>query len=206
MSQASDFKPFFDHTLIERAVQAWFVASGDFAQPPTQPLPGDGQAVIDAWNDRENWNPGAGITPIFTAYEALVWQKNRPRVGIDLNNVLPHERPQWIVDDRNIMRATLYRATLTFTVETSPDYFNHNQLRAYTAALATEIAPYVKDGTNETLGANALMTYHVINRVNDAGQDTAVAETEGAYSSRLVFPIIFSWRKDQLPGGINPNP
>lgn len=189
MSTATDFIPFFDYSLIEAGIQSHFVASGNFEQPANETDP-----------DRESWSPDPAKTPFFTAFEAALFQKFRPHVAIDLSNVAPVSfQAQAIVDASQIVRPTLYRGVVNFTVTTDSNYLKHTQLRAYVAALAMEIAPYVPQGVSSTIGANQYLTHHVITNFNDAGQDTTVTPDEGYYTSRLTFNITFGWRRDKLP-------
>ena len=78
MATYADFAPFYEFSRLEVAVQAHFVASGAFVSPPD-----------DTADNKETWTPAAGIVPIFTAFQAATFQKNRPRVSIDLQNIAP---------------------------------------------------------------------------------------------------------------------
>jgi hypothetical protein len=200
MSTAADLIPFYDYTLIERAVQTVFVNSGYFVAPPSEPAADAPAAQIAAWNARESWTPGDGLVAAMTDFEANIFQKPRPRVGIDFNNVAPVSMlAQAVVDARHIMRPTLYRGVLNFSVISDTNYTKHTQLRAMVAAYAMELAPFVSEGTNSSLGINSVLTYHYFNKLEDVGQDTSVHIEDGYYMSRLTFQATFQWRRALLP-------
>lgn len=200
---ARDYKPFYDYSKIEIGVQSYFVGvdAAVFCQPPGEPALDAAQSVIDAWNDRGNWTPGAGQVAVMTDFEANVFQSARPRVGIDFNNVRPHHlNAQAIVDPNNMLRATLYTGELRLGIVTGANYTAHVDLRSYVAALAVEICPPIPDTTvNSTVGVNQFLTHHLFCLLQDNGQDTTITPQEGYYISQLSYAVIFGWRRDKLP-------
>jgi len=187
----ADFKTFYDYSLIERGIQSYFVAAsnGLFVKPPGE-----------TDDTRETWAPGAGEVGFFTDFEAMVFQKCRPAVAAGLRGIAPNSyQAQAIVDGNNQIRATLYRATLDLPIITGPNYAKHADLRATVAALAEEIAPMIQQGINSTVGVNPFLDYHMIVRVEDAGQNTSITPEDGYYQSLLTYNLTFAWRRDKLP-------
>lgn len=186
---ATNWKKFFKHSEIETGVQSFFAATGSFVAPPSEDS-----------DTRETWQPNDGVTPCFTAFQAQLFQKHKPRIALELNGVKPFSyQSQAIVDDRGIIRPTLYVGTLSFSIVTAENYTEHTDLRALVAVLCNEIAPFVQQGTSSTIGANQYLTNFVIVRVDDNGQETNIMPDDGYYMSALSYPITFAWRRDQLP-------
>jgi hypothetical protein len=190
MATYQDFKPFYDFAQLEAAVQSHFVATGDFGAPPNDTDP-----------TKEAWTPTAGVIPIFTAFQAETFQKNRPRVAIDLQNIAPTQSPpKSIPCVDGILRTYLWRATLNLTIESDPSYPKHVALRGAVTALAEMIAPPVPStNVNSTVGANQFLTNFLISYVQDNGQSTMVHPEEGYYHSALSYTLTFGWRLDLLP-------
>lgn len=190
MATYADFAPFYDYSQLEQAIQSHFVASGAFAKPPD-----------DSDDTKENWTPTTGVIPIFTAFQAATFQKNRPRVAIDIQNISPSQQPpKQIPCVDTILRTYLWKATLHLTIETTADYTAHVALRAAVTALAEMIAPGIPSTTTgSTIGANQYLTNFVIAYVQDNGQSTMVHSDEGHYHSQITYNLTFGWRLDLLP-------
>jgi len=189
MATTADFIPFYDYSKLETGLQDYFVGTGQFAAPPD-----------DTETNRENWTPAAGIVPFFTALQSAVFQKNRPAVALDINNIAPVSfQAQGKVDSNGQIRATLYRATVNLTIITESVYATHAALRAKVAAYAMEICPYIPTGINSTVGVNQYLTHHLFTKLEDGGQSTAITPEDGAYMSSLTYNTTFAWRRDMLP-------
>ena len=183
----------YDFSLIERAVQTYFCqdAIGLFTKP-----------VDDNDPAKETWTPSSGLIPVFTAFQAATFRKNRPRVGLDLNNINAMPAAQ-IVDADDVIRTKAWTAALRFNLVTEANYITHTQLRAMVAGIIPQLAPRVRaDGTGILdAGANLFLTYHEIGRVELADNSTHIAPQEGAYSSALNCVLAFSVRATAWPGG-----
>lgn len=183
MTTYEDFESRFDFSLIEVGIQTHFVSTDEFAKPP---------ADTDA--AKKDWTPEVGTIPIFTALEAAVFQKHRPRVALDLNSIAPSAfPPKQQADDRGILRNMIWKAGLSFHIVTKADYFYHKSLRAKVAAICSEIAPMVAN-TSLAIGVNQFTKFHQIIYVQDNGQDTTITPEDGCYKSNLQYQIQFAWR------------
>lgn len=175
------YKSLYDFSEIETALQSYFVASGGMVAPP---------AENDA--SREDWTAGDGNVAFFTAFQAAIFQKSRPRVACLLNGIQNATNPGHMIEDNNgALRNTLWRGQLTFDLITGPSYTAHVDLRAKVMALAEMIAPMVRD-TTKLIGANQYLTNHLINYVAPQGLDTSIAIGQGYYGSQLTYQLTFS--------------
>lgn len=171
----------YDFSLIEKALQSYFIAAGGMVAPPDE---GD--------ETREEWIPDAGKVAMFTAFEAAIFQKARPRVACFLNGISNHSTPPKAIADHNgALRNVLWRANLTLEIITAPSYTAHVALRSQVAALAEMIAPMVASPST-AIGVNQYLQYHRVNLVVPQGLDTSISLGEGFYGSQLNYQLTFS--------------
>jgi len=177
--------PIYDFSLIEKAIQSYFCSDEDwpFVKPPSE---NDG----DAWKNRETWMPGGKI-PFFTAYETLIFQKHRPRVGIDLNNISPLQMPvRGHVDADGNLRNEWWRANLIIACVTVPNYTLHVQLRGIVMAIAAAMAAPTQDA--QPTGANQYLAFHEITDCWDTNNNTIIHPEDGNYLSRINYNLTFA--------------
>jgi len=182
---AINYKNFFDYAKIEVGIQDYFISSGLFCRPEVS----------------QDWTPEMGIIPVYTAFESASFEKNTPRIALDLSAIAPFKlHAQAYIGADTIVRTTLYRARLRITIDTTANYESHTDIRATVAAMASEIAPFVSTAVDSTtLGANQFIEFFNIALVEDAGQDTAITSDDGFYTSSLNYNLTFGWRRDKLP-------
>jgi len=182
---AIDYKSFFDYAKLEIGIQDYFIASGLFCRPETS----------------EDWTPEMGIIPIYTAFESASFEKNTPRLALDLSGIAPVKlHAQAHIGADSIVRTTLYRARIRITIDTTANYTSHTDIRATAAAFASEMAPFVSSAVDSaTLGANQFLEFFALVLVDDAGQDTAITSDDGFYTSSLNYNLTFGWRREKLP-------
>jgi hypothetical protein len=191
MSDYNDFKPLYDFSLIEIAVQKFFVelAGGPFVQPA-----GDDDPA------RENWTPPGGAIPFYTPAQNLVHQKCRPRVGLMQNDFseLPDARR---VDVNNVLRAFAWRGTLRFGVVTEPNYALHRDLRAVMLALIPQLQPtYEADGSGLAAGGvNQYLEFHEVAALSLASLNTDIMAGQGYYLSTIPVNYTFGIRPTKWP-------
>ena len=187
--------PIYDFSLLEKAVQSYFCQQGNgrFVQPPTENGPG--------WNERETWDPN-GQVPCFTAFETLLWKKQRPRIGLDLNAV--NEIPKsWIIDTDEVLRTKSWTARMVFAIVTDPNYTKHTQLRALVSAMIPALGPrYNADRSGVAAGGiNQYLQYHQLATIVASDNSTRITAQEGVYFSPITCAITFSVRPSAWPGG-----
>jgi hypothetical protein len=125
----------------------------------------------------------------FTAFEAAIFQKSRPRVACFLSGINPVNH--FATDNNGALRNNLWRGTLTLEVITAPSYTAHTDLRAAVQCLAEMIAPQVPAGT-ASIGANQYLTSQHINHLQAQNLDTSINSGEGFFGSQLNYQITFS--------------
>jgi hypothetical protein len=195
MIDLDTLKPVYDFSLIEKAVQTYFCRDdiGKFVAPPTENGPG--------WDERETWNPAARI-PIFTAFETLLWKKQRPRVGIDLNGINEVAR-SWVIDADQALRAKSWNARLTFGIVTEPSYTLHTQLRALVSAIIPQLGPRFEPDRSGVAagGINQYLQLHQLATIAATDNSTRVTPQDGIYFSPINCAVTFSVRPSAWPGG-----
>jgi hypothetical protein len=199
MPNITDFSILYDWSLIEKGIQAFFVAAD---------LGGAGAFVAPKDDDdpnRETWTPPAGQTPFYTAFQSLTFQKCRPRVSVSLDGIVPFgSPPPMIVDANNQLRVRAWRGQLDFAVITNPSYAQHTALRALVQSVIATMVPVLGDiNSVESTGVNANLTYHEIATCWDAGNNTGIHAEQGYYGSQLKYAITFGIRAAAWPGGFN---
>jgi len=181
--------PIYDFSLIEKAVQDFFIAlpTGSFVKPANEDDP-----------NREQWTPGAGNIPFYTPTQAGVLQSCRPRVGILENNFaeIPSAR---ILDADGTYRAMAWRATMRFGIVTETNYHKHRQFRAMICAILPQCQP--NPDAIGTTGLNQFLQYHELATFAMQAGDTAITPEKGYYMSMLTVNLTFSVRATAWPGG-----
>jgi hypothetical protein len=174
------YKSLYDFSAIETAIQTFFVKAGGMVAPPNEDAP-----------NRETWTP-EGSVAFFTAFQAAIFQKARPRVGCFITGITNATAPgHFLIDNNGALRNNLWRGQLTLEVITAPRYALHTDLRATVQALAEMIAPQVSDPA-ALIGANQYLTLHHINYVLPQNLDTQISIEDGFYGSQLNYQITFS--------------
>lgn len=178
------YKDLYDFSLIERAVQSYFVSQSVFVQPPDEDDP-----------NRETWIPDAGDVAFFTAFEEKIFQMPTPRVVCAFNNIVQAARqPHGITDNNGAIRNNLWSGNLRFSITTQPSYSYHTQLRAMMVALGEMIAPMVSDPT-KLIGANQYLSNLQIAYVQPQSIDTSIVKGESGgvafYHSGLSYQLTF---------------
>jgi hypothetical protein len=194
MPDSTDFAPIYDFSLIEKAVQRFFVELDDTGGIYEAPLDDDDPA-------RGEWKPTQGCIAFYTAFQALTFQKCRPRVWCSLNNIVPFNNDARRVDGAGASRVTGYRASMRFGVITAPKYPLHVALRGSVASLIPLLGPTITaDGSQiATGGINAFLEYHEIATFELAPLTTAIAPEEGVYRSDFDCNLTFGIRPDKWP-------
>ncbi len=174
------YKSLYDFSAIEVAVQLYFVDTGAFVAPPDS-----------TDRTRESWVAPAGKTPFFTAFQAAIFEKSRPRVACFLNSISAVGSKQGtpIADNNGALRNYIFSGQLTFEIITEPDYASHMDLRAQTFSLAEMIAPLVDDATKK-IGANQYMTHQIV-AVSVHSFSTSIDIHQGFYGSQIHYNITF---------------
>lgn len=189
MIDFNQFAPLYDFSLIEKAVQDFFVAlpAGTFVKPADEDDPA-----------RESWTPPGGSIPFYTPTQALVLQACRPRVGILETNFseFPSAR---ILDADGVYRASAWRGVIKFAIITEPNYALHRQLRGAVIAILPQLQPLPTSiGVS---GINKLLQYHEVGQFAMNSGDTAITPANGYYLSMLTVNLTFSVRATAWPGG-----
>lgn len=188
MPDYTDFNPLYDWSLLEKGVQDYFVSSGTFVAPPGETDP-----------SRETWLPPTGVIPFFTALEEQLFQKHRPRVSVDINEINPLKVPAYgKVDANGVVRNHTWKAGLVLTIVTPANYTYHTALRAEVFSLGQLICPMVAN-PQEKIGVNQFLTKHCFNTCVDAQNSTGIHPEQGHYISTLNFNLTFSIRPDAWP-------
>lgn len=185
------FEQIYDFSLIEDAVQAFFVAlpTGSFVKPPDETDPA-----------RETWTPGANI-PIFTPQQALVFQAARPRIGIMETQF--RESGEHVLDADGQYRASGWRGLMKFALVTAPNYTLHRQLRSVVMAIIPQLQPSPINGLAgvSNTGINAYLKYHEVGQFALQSGDTTIKPETGYYLSVLQVNLTFSVRSTVWPSG-----
>ena len=191
MPDYNDFAPLYDFSLVEKAIQTFFVtvAADRFVAPPDDIDPA-----------LEQWSPG-DLIPFFTAFQAALFQKHRPRIAIDLNNISPINPLRLIIDANEQLQCDWWRARLTFWIVTRPSYAYHTQMRGALLALIAQLAP--PSGATQTapIGVNQYLDKHEVTGCWPSDLSTAVTPQDGHYVSPIVCNLDFAMRPDAWPGG-----
>ena len=191
---SQDLLNIYDFSLIEKAVQAFFVAVPEcsFVAPLNDDDP-----------NREAWTAGADNIAFYTAFQSLTFTKCRPRIFIKLNDITEFIGADEI-DANAVLRARAWRATLEFGVITEPNYTLHTQLRALMLALIPTLQPTI-DTDNATIKAgsvNDLLTYHEVATLKMSSTTTNIAiEEDGAYWSAIPCALVFNVKATAWPEG-----
>ena len=182
----ANFSALYDWSLIERAVQAYLVATDAmFVAPPAD-------------DTREEWAQAAGDVAVITAFEANIFQQARPRVVIDLNDIAPFQPLKLKEDANGQLRPMLYRANLRLGLVTKADYTAHVALRSYVASLADTFVPLTRGGSGNT-GINAHLTVHAASLLVPGGNSTTITPEDGHYVSVLNYQLTFAIRAEAWP-------
>jgi hypothetical protein len=191
--QYTDLIDIYNFSLIEQAVQRFFVAlpGGAFVSPPSNQDPA-----------KENWM-AEGQIAFYTAFQSAVFQKSRPQVYCALTNITEYPQTH-IIDANGVWRASAWKGVLHMGVVTSPDYTAHTQLRAAVlAALPTLQPPPTADGSGiAASGINALTQFHEIGLFQMQATETMITPQAGDFKSVIPVTITFSVRVSAWPGGI----
>ncbi len=176
----ASFASLYDFSLIEKAVQDYFLDTGLFSPPPDE-------------NDaaRESWSPEAGKPAVFTAYDAAVFQKAIPRVACYLSSISPATAtPRGVVDNMGAIRNNLWKANLALEIITPPNYTQHTALRALVTALGEMLVPQLSDPSIQ-IGANKFSTTYYLAYCVAQNHTTQINAHEGFYGSQLNYQLTF---------------
>jgi hypothetical protein len=198
MPDFTDFAPLYDFSLIEKAVQQFFVSlasSVPTAVPFVQPADDDDP-------NRGTWTAPDGTIAFYTAFQNETFQKVRPRIYCQLNNIT--DIKAYIVDVNNTLRPKAWRATMMFGIVTKPSYNLHTSLRSQIEAIIPQLQPLMTpDGTGVLQGGlNALLTLHEVGAFSVASTSTHIAPEDGTYNSVIPCDIAFNVRATAWPGGV----
>jgi len=176
----ASYASLYDFSLIEKAVQAYFLDTGLFSAPPDENDPA-----------RESWAPVAGKPAVFTAYDAAVFQKAIPRVACYLSSISPATAtPRGVVDSLGAIRNNLWKANLALEIITAPNYTQHTALRSLVTALGEMLVPQLSDPTND-IGANKFSTTYFLAYCVAQNHTTQINAHEGFYGSQLNYQLTF---------------
>lgn len=188
----SDFHSIYDFTVIEKAVQQMFANIAFFSVPPC-----DGDPA------QPSWTPPANTTAFYTAFQALVFQKCRPRVYIasfDFQTV----RQAYAIDANNNLREKAWTGSIRLGVITEPDYRKHTELRAKVLSIVPMIMPGVTFNNSELTGTgiNQFLFQHQITEFYVDNLSTQVIPDEGTYRSTINIKTAFSVLPSAWPPGM----
>jgi hypothetical protein len=192
----ADFLSIYDFSLIEKAVQTLFVgvSGANFVAPKNDDDP-----------LREKWTAGAGNIAFYTAFQALTFQKCRPRVWIGLKNV-NHIRGAYAIDANGNLREKAWSGSMDFGIITEMNYTAHVALRAKVAAIIpTVLAQISQDGsTFATTGINALLANHQVSEFWMRNVDTNIGEDkeQAIYYSIIPCELAFNVKPSAWPAGM----
>lgn len=194
-----DFSVLYDFSLIEKAVQAFFVAL-------TQSVPNSAPFVAPADDDDPNrgqWTPPVGSVAFYTAFQNETFQKSRPRIYTALNNITTVK--SYIVDAVGTFRAQAWKAKLTFGIVTEPSYTLHTSLRSVILTIIPQLGPQITmDGSGIGLGGvNGFLQYHEVGILEMDATTTHISPEDGCYNSVIPCTITFNVRATAWPGGQN---
>ena len=185
------YAPLTDFSLIEKAVQSFFVslAGGSFVAPPN-----------DDSDTRESFTASAGQIAFYTAFQSLTFQQCRPRVFIGLHSVNPIQGA-YIIDANGNIREKAWSGQIGFGIVTEPNYSLHTQLRSQVLAAIQQVICTISpdNSTFATTGINPFLTFHEVSQFYATNTSTAVSEEEGAYQSTLSVAINFGVKPNAWP-------
>ncbi len=182
----------YDFSLVERAIQAFFVAvpGGSFVMPPD-----------DSDATRESWSAKPDEVAIYSAFQSLTFQQCRPRVFI--MDFQASEYPGLLRRDANdVLRAQAWKATMRFGIITEPSYTLHTQMRAAVLAIIPQMQPltFPEDGSLlATTGLNGYLITHEIGQIAAGNVSTHIMPSEGNYQSEIPCNLTFSVRENKWP-------
>ena len=189
----SDFAALYDFTLIEQAVQAYFCdegLGGAFVKPPD-----------DDDDTRGKWVPEGGKIAFYTAYQAMTFQKCRPRVYIGGFSVseIPNSH---VIDANGVLRSKAWRGRMMIGVVTLPNYAQHIALRSAVLAILPQLQPVpVPDGSGVAAGGvNGFLQYHEVGQLAPSDLTTHITPEDGNYHSPINVALTFSVRATAWPG------
>lgn len=188
----TDLKPLFDYSAFEVAIQAFFAdgtqGGGLFVTPP------------DEHDDtRENWVPADGKTAFFTAFQATVFQKARPRVSLE--PISYKQLNLLVLDSDGRPQKRAFAVPLEFVVVTKTDYAFHTDALATVRAIVARMNP-IRDAI-QTSGLNAFLTTFELSQIWDAGNNLATGITgdNAAYVTSIKYAANFAIRASAWPAG-----
>lgn len=185
--------PIYDFSLIEDAVQSFFVAlpDGTFVAAPDE-----------SYLERETWQPPNGAIPFYTPAQAQTLKEFRPRVGILGTNF--SEQGQHIIDADGNYRPSGWRSSMRFAVVTDSNYKRHRALRSAVMAIIPQLQPNPTvtnlSGVGST-GVNTFLQYHEVGLFAMQLGNTSITPQSGYYVSTLTVNLTFSVRATAWPGG-----
>ena len=190
----TNFAPLTDFSLIEIAVQKYFVAAdgSNFVTPPD-----------DSDATREQWVAPTGSIAFYTAFQALTFQKCRPRVFIGLHSINPVSGA-YALDVNGNLREKAWAAQMMFGVITDQNYTKHTQLRAQVLALIQEIIGQIAADNSlfATTGVNPFLAYHQVGQFYATNTSTDIGTEDGAYQSTIPVALNFSVKPTAWPAGM----
>ena len=188
----SDFQAIYDFTVIETAVQSLFVSIAGYSAPSNDDDPNAAQ-----------WTPPAGSTPFYTAFQALTFQKCRPRVYIASFEFQP-VRQAYAIDSNNNVREKAWSGNMMLGMITQPVYTLHTQLRAQVQSIIPQIMPGIvaDNSAFAATGINSLLTAHQVSEFFTTDLNTTVIPEEGTYRSTINIKLAFSVLPSAWPAGM----
>ena len=187
-----DFQAIYDFTVIEKAVQSLFVSIAGYSAP-----------VNDDDPNASAWTPPAGTTPFYTAFQAMTFQKCRPRVYVTAFSFQP-VRQAYAIDANNNLREKAWSGNMRLGIITEPNYTLHTQLRAQVSAIIPQIMPVVvmDNSAFAGTGINSVLTTHQISEFYSDNLTTSVIPEEGTYRSTINIKLAFSVLPSAWPAGM----
>ena len=194
MPTYADFQKFYDTTLIETAVQAFFIAvvGANFVAPLDETNPARG-----------TWTPAAGQTAFYTNKDVVVNQAARPRVKSRLHSI-QHVRGAYALDANGNFQEKAWTASLDLGIVTAPNYTTHSTLRSLVRAIIpTVLGQIAPDGSLfATTGINALLNYHQVSEFWTRNTSTDVQPGDSAYLSAIPIQLAFGVLPSAWPAGM----
>ncbi len=188
----SDFQAIYDFTVIETAVQSMFATIAGYSVPPN-----------DGDQDAENWLPPEGATPFYTAFQALTFQKCRPRVYIAAFDFQP-VRQAYAIDANSNLREKAWVGNMRLGIITNPNYTLHTQLRAQVLAIIPQVQPGIAMDNSAFAGTgiNAILASHQVSEFYADNLSTTITPEEGTYRSTINIKLAFSVPPSAWPAGM----
>jgi hypothetical protein len=188
-----DFSNIYDFTLIEKAVQGFFVGvpGGSFVAP-----------LDDDDPNREQWTAGADNIAFYTAFQSLTFQQCRPRVYISAFQ-FSSVRGAYAIDASGAIREKAWSGTMRLGIVTDAKYQLHTQLRAQVLAIIPQMTIVSADGSAFAAGGiNARLQYHQVSELWVKDNTTTVVPQEGNYQSTINLQLAFSVLPTAWPAGM----